>query len=258
MRLDETGASVHDVNYSGVSVFIGIAYIAALLFTVATWGLNILSCCAPRAIVAGLVTSLVATISTLAASIAALVVFANIKGKFNKELVQTGIKTALGNKPFIVSWIAFGLLFTNSILLCLHYRQGKQTRARNRGAAKSVGINSKGMDKNDGEEAGFAPPKRTKTLQLVRDAAMNITSPWSKQKYAKIGEPTVVKNVGGNEDRANLVNRGFGGGEDEDDDRDELVRGQTRGIALQPFGNSGPTREKNTAYEPFRHTPGAI
>jgi hypothetical protein len=254
LKLDDTGMQgsfsssfLGSISYGSASKFIGIAYIFALLLTFVTQGLNILSCCAPRAIIASATTSILATIFLLAASSTAVAVFTKIKGQFNSELAAAGIKTALGNKLFIVSWIAFALLFLNSILLCVHHRRNKQTRQR--GLAKGKGIiDHSGMDKSGGDVKVFAAPKRTKTLQLLKGIPM-----WNRHKYAQIEKQTIFKGVSVNDhdDKEVLVKRGFGGGEDEDD---ELVRGSTRSIPLQPLGNNGATRDVNTAYEPYRQT----
>jgi hypothetical protein len=231
-------------GYAGLSQFLGIAYILALLFTVLTKGLNILSCCIPRAIIASVTTSILATIFLLAASSAALAVFTNLKGKFNTTLLSAGIKTALGNKLFIISWIATVLMLLNSIMLCVSYRHNN--KGKQRGMARGVGvIDHSGMDKSGVGTEVFAAPKRTRTLQLLKSVGT-----WNRQKYTQIEKQPAVRGIPDDEDILNK--RGFGGGEDEEDE-EELVRNSTRGIPLQPFGNS-QTRDVTSAYEPYRQT----
>lgn len=252
LKLDTTGlqgsSALNSITgYAGLSKFLGIAYILALLFTVLTKGLNLLSCCVPRAIVASVTTSILATIALLAASSAALAVFTNLKGKFNTALLSAGIKTALGNKLFIISWIATALMFLNTIMLCVSYRHNKQGR-KQRGMARGVGvIDHSGMDKSGVGTEVFAAPKRTRTLQLLKKVGT-----WRPgQKYQQIEKQPAVRGIPDDEDILNR--RGFGGGEDEDDDEVELVRNSTRGIPLQPFGNA-QTKDVTSAYEPFRQT----
>ncbi|KAG0651478.1 hypothetical protein D0Z07_1553 [Hyphodiscus hymeniophilus] len=253
LKLDSTGLQgshglVSIPSYGHLSQFLGIAYILALLLTVLTKGMNILSCCVPRAVIASAFTSILATIFLLAASGAALGVFINLKGKWNAALLSAGIKTALGSKLFIVSWIATVLMLLNSILLCVSYRhQSKQ--GRQRGMARGVGvIDHSGMDKSGVGTETFAAPKRTRTLQLLKKVGT-----WKRQKYTQIEKQPAVRGIPNDEDILNR--RGFGGGEDEDEDEIELARHSTRGIPLQPFGNT-QTKDISAAYEPYRQAGG--
>lgn len=108
-------------------------------------------------------------------------------------------------------------------------------------------IDHTGMDKTGAEAQVFAAPKRTKTLQLLKKVGS-----WRPgQKYTQIEKQPAVRGIPDDEDILNR--RGFGGGEDEDDEEVELVRNSTRGIPLQPFGNS-QTRDVTSAYEPYRQT----
>jgi hypothetical protein len=195
----------------------------------------------PRAIVANVTTSVLATIFLLAASSASIATFTNLKGKINTALLTAGVKTALGNKLFIVSWIATVLMLLNSIILIIAYRQNKKHKQR--GMARGVGvIDHSGMDKSGVGNQVFAAPKRTRTLQLLK----NVGNTWNRQKYPQIEKQSTVQGIP--DDEAVLVQRGFGGGEDEDDD-EELVRNSTRGVPLQAVGNGNG---RNAAYEPHR------
>ena len=85
---------------------------------------------------------------------------------------------------------------------------------------------------------------------------------WKRHNYAQIDDTqafkaTTAKDKKRNSDDAEvLISRGFGGGDDEDDE--DLVRGATksgpRGIMLQPMSSGGlPSRDIDTAYEPYRN-----
>ena len=112
--------------------------------------------------------------------------------------------------------------------------------------ARGVGvIDHSGMDKSGVGTEVFAAPKRTRTLQLLRKVGT-----WNRQKYTQIEKQPAVRGIPDDEDILNR--RGFGGGEDEEEE-EELVRNSTRGIPLQPFGNS-QTRDVTSAYEPYRQT----
>jgi hypothetical protein len=80
--------------------------------------------------------------------------------------------------------------------------------------------------------------------------------PWNKHKYAHIDKQAGVKRdrKEWNEDRESLVKRGFGGGEDEDMDGEmdlgRIPRGTKFNIPLVEVTGAN----KDTAYEPFRHT----
>jgi len=84
---------------------------------------------------------------------------------------------------------------------------------------------------------------------------------WNRHKYGKIDEDKAAAKGGmkskvlyDHDDADVLISRGFGGGDDEEDDHRDLVRGATnqpRGIQLQPMGGL-PSRDIDTAYEPYR------
>ena len=113
--------------------------------------------------------------------------------------------------------------------------------------ARGVGvIDHSGMDKSGVGTEVFAAPKRTRTLQLLKRVGT-----WNRQKYTQIEKQPAVRGIPDDEDILNR--RGFGGGEDEEEEEVELVRNSTRGIPLQPFGNS-QTRDVASAYEPYRQT----
>jgi hypothetical protein len=232
-------------SYGSLSQFLEIAYILALLFTILTIGLNILSCCIPRAIVASALTSILAALFLIGASSAAIGVFTNLRGKYNAVLLSAGIKTALGNNLFIASWIATMLILPNSITICLSYRHNNK-HGRQRGMARGVGfIDHSGMDKSGVGTEVFAAPKRRRTLQLLKKVGT-----WSRQKYTQIEKQQAVRGIPDDDDDI-LNRRVFGGAEDEEEEEVELVRNSTRGIQLQPFENSH-TRDVTSTYEPYR------
>jgi len=104
-----------------------------------------------------------------------------------------------------------------------------------------------------GTHVGPAPLKKPGFLQRIPT--------WNRHKYAQIDEQTAVHTamkgkVYNTNDADVLLTRGFGGGEDEEDEEHELVRESARGIQLQPMGN-GPSRDIDTAYDPYRSQTGA-
>lgn len=255
LKLDDTGLEgafsenfLQSISYETAARGIAVAYILALVFSVATLALNLIACIINRTVILGAIVSTLATTFELAAAAASIAVFTNLNQKFNSEFTQHGIKSSLGRNLFIASWMAFGLLFLNSLYLCYNYRRDKQARRR-RGGGKSLsshkilGLNSNGVS---------GSPKRTKTLELLKN---NIPFIGGKHKYAEISKQSGVKSItvtDHDNDREVLVKKGFGGGEDEEDYREEAVRGSTKGIEMQPLGGGQDPKMVDTAYEPFR------
>lgn len=263
LKLDNTGIEgsftagfLASTSYGTAARGIALEYLFALALTVGTVAFNTISCCAPRLIFVSLMTSVLASIFQLAAAAASIAIFTNLKKNFNSELESSGIKTSLGNNSFIASWIAFGLLFVNSIFLGFAHRRSKQVRRRGASRGRSI-IDHTGLDqKGEDQYKAFALPKRTRTIQLIKN---HLPGFGGKQKYTQIEKQSGVRSITVTDhdtDRDMLVKNGFGSGEDEhDDEHDELVRGSTRGIPMQPFVKKpgGGIKVVETGYEPFRH-----
>jgi hypothetical protein len=235
-------------NYGSASKFLGGAYLLALILTFLTPLFSILAaCCAPRAIYGGAITSFIATLFLLAASGLSIAIFKTVKSAFDSDLGPAGIKTALGDKLYVLTWVATALSFISTILICLSGRKSKIGRTR-RGMIVPSDTDKDGS--NVGVKSATSGPKPLTLLQR------SLT--WNKHKYAALGkkQSPVVKVTGapGVEDEDILLEqRGFGGGEDEEEE-EELSRGSTRGIPLTSMGGSGKAeKDMNTAYEPFRH-----
>lgn len=218
----------------------------------ATIVLNFVAYIFNRLIFSSAITSIFATIFQLAASAASTATFINLQNRFDEELSPVGIRTKLGKNLYIASWMAFAILLVNSLQLCYTYQRSKAIR-RKRSVGRGKGmIDPAGLHKPGGESnKAFVPPKRTRTLQLIKN---KIPFVGARHKYAEIGRQPGVRSITVTDhdtDRKTLIQKGFGGDEDEDDDREELVRGSTRGIAMAPLGG----KPSDTAYEPFRHAP---
>ena len=233
--------------YGSASQFLGSAYLIAFITTFLTPLFGILArCCAPRVIIFGAITSGLATIFLLAASALSIAFFKTVQGAFNSDLSSAGIKTALGDKLFVLSWIATVLSLISTILLCVSYRKSNR-----RGMGKGMIIPSS-TDK-DGSNVGVSSTAGPKPLTLLQRSLT-----WNKHKYAQIGKKMgkqklpAVTVTGEHDDEDVLLERGFGGGEDEEDD-EELVRKSGRGIQLQDLGGKKTAMDADSAYEPFRH-----
>lgn len=243
------------ISYGAAARAIAITFVLSLALALATMTLNLMCCLYPRLVFISMITSILATILQLAGAATSIAIFSNIKKNFNAELESSGIKTSLGNNLFIASWISFGLLFVNSILLVFTHRRNKVVKRRGAGRGRSL-IDHNGLDQKGGDQnKAFAPPKRTRTIQLIKN---HLPGFGGKQKYTQIEKQAGVRSITVTDhdtDRDVLVKKGFGGGEDEhDDERDELVRGSTRGIPMHVVGGrSGGTKVVETGYEPFRH-----
>jgi hypothetical protein len=234
-------------NYGSASKFLGGAYLLALILTLLTQLLGLLAACAPRAIYGGAITSFLATVFLLAASGLSFAIFKAVKNAFDSDLGPAGIKTAFGDKLYVLTWVATVLSFISTILVCLSGRKSKIGGIR-RGMIVPSATDKDGS--NVGIKSATAGPKPLTLLQR------SLT--WNKHKYAAVGkkQSPVVKITGapGEEDEDILLEqRGFGGGEDEEDE-EGFSRGTRRGIPLMSMGGSGKVeKDMNTAYEPFAH-----
>ncbi|KAN0095635.1 SUR7/PalI family domain containing protein [Hyaloscypha variabilis] len=235
-------------SYGSASKFLGGAYLLAFVLTFLTPLFGILaSCCAPRAIIGGAITSSLATIFLLAASALSVAIFKTVKSAFDSDLGPAGIKTSFGDKLYVLTWIATVLSLMSSVLLCA------SSRSSNR-KGKSRGMIIPSSTDKDGSKVGVvsstAGPRPLTLLQR------SLT--WNKHKYAQLSakkKPSPVVKVTGADDYDDedvlLEQRGFGGGEDEEEE--EMVRSSTRGIPLTAISGSKPAKDTDAAYEPFRH-----
>lgn len=262
LKLDNTGLSgsfpsklLNAIKTYGTSTeFLAAAYLLAFIFTFFTPVFSIIATCAPRIIIGGAISSIFATFFLFAASVAGIVIFTNVKGSFNSDLVAAGIKTALGNKLFILSWVATVFSLISTVLLWIHARRAIKNHRRGMGKNMIIPNSTDKAGAPDSLPSGNNGPRKLTLLQR------SLT--WNKHKYAQISKgrdnPKVVLVGVHDDDGEELLSRGFGGGEDEHDvEEDELVRGSTRGIPLSGMGGNKASRDMNTAYEPFKHSLGS-
>jgi hypothetical protein len=251
LKLDHTGLQgsfsssfAHAISsYGSTSGFLGVAYVLAFILTFVTPAFSILAWCAPRAIIGGAMTSILSTIFLFAASITSIAIFTDVTGSFNSNLTAAGIKTALGNKLFILSWIATVLSLISSTLLLISSRRATGKR---RGIGR--GIIQHGAQDKDGSQVNVSTSGPRKPTLLQRSLA------WNRHKYSQIEKQPAVKIIGQRDDEDVLLSGGFGGGEDEHDhgEEEEFVRGSTRGIALTGLGGNKAKTNLETTYEPYR------
>lgn len=259
LNLDGTGVQsafpssfIHTISTYGTnSTALAVAYILAFAFTVVTPIFTLFSSRSPRATTVGVITSFLAMLFLLAASSVALATFSKVKDAFNSNLETIGVKTALGNKLFVFSWVATVFSSITLILLSHNMRVSARQRRHGNGLLDQASID-KGGEGIPGPASGGL--KKLSLLQRMPT--------WRKHNYSQIEKQPAVKTavtgvVYDASDRDILLTRGFGGGDDiEDEEEHEFVQGHSRGIQLQPMGR-GATRDLDTAYEPYRSQAGA-
>ncbi|KAH8597849.1 SUR7/PalI family-domain-containing protein [Bisporella sp. PMI_857] len=237
--------------YTKAAWFLGIGYIVAELLIGLTLILSFFN--RRKTIVTSAVFSSLATTLLIAASAAAIAVFSKYKGTLNDKLLSSAnIKSALGNRMFILSWVATAVSLILTIVLIIHAQRSKKL-TRHRG----VGL----LDPNSTEKGGLDPDAHM-VPRSAKPAAPGFLAKmptWNRHKYAQIDEQQGSKGAANKKpanDADELISRGFGSGEDEDDEDRDLVRGATnqpRGIQLMPMVGGGlPSRDVDTAYEPYR------
>lgn len=219
-----------------------MAYVLALVFTFATPIFILSSSRFPRAAVLGTATSILAFAFLLAASGAAIGIFEKVKGTFNSKLEPVGITTSLGDRLFVLGWVATVLSLGTSVLLCVSAR-----RVSNEGRRNTRGVDGL-LDK--AAEDGAARPA------LKTSGFLHRLPTFRRHNYAQIEkqgqQAAITGKVYDAGDRDVLMKRGFGGGDSEEEEEEHQLEGeQTRGIQLQPMG-LGARRDLDTAYEPYR------
>ena len=117
------------------------------------------------------------------------------------------------------------------------------------------------LDQNAMDKSGMEPHKAITSGTKAMPGFLAKIPTWNRHKYVQIDDDQALKTTKAkgkereSDDGDVLISRGFGGGEDEDDE--ELVRGATKsgpkGIPLQPMSGGLPSRDVDTAYEPYRN-----
>lgn len=237
--------------YQTAAWFLGIGYIMAELLIFCTLILSLFSL--PRALITGAITSAAATILLIAASGTASSIFTKYNGSLNDVLSEANIKSALGNKLFILSWIATITSLICTIVLVVHARRTKSQSRR----MQHVGL----LGQNAMDKGGMESHEGIKTVSQAKPGFLAKIPTWNRHKYQQIDEDQVLqataakKKTRDSDDAEVLISRGFGGGDDEDEEA--LVRGATksgpRGIPLQPMSGALPNRDVDTGYEPYRN-----
>jgi len=225
-------------SYASTAWFLGIAYVLAFLLNFSTM---ILSCLGSPLIPA--ITSSLTTFFLLTASGSGVGVFTNVRNSFNSALSSSGIKTTLGNKLFILSWIATILSLIASILSCIHASRSKSRRQR--GGNGLLQDNVRGMDKRIIEDR---EPLTGSKLPGMPGFLKKIPT-WNRHQYTPIEERTAIRGrVYNGNDAEVLLTRGFGGGDE--DELEEQDLGQNERIQMRPLVL--PNRSRSTSYEQFR------
>ena len=237
--------------YQKAAWFLGIGYIMAEILTFFTVILSLFSL--PQTLLAGVVTSAIATILLIAASGTSLSIFTKYNGSLNDILSKANIESAVGNKLFIISWIATVTSLICTIVLIINARRTK-TRSRR---VHHVGL----LDENAMDKSGMESQKGIKSGTMAKPGFLAKIPTWNRHKYEQIDDnqalkATTAKNKTRNSDDAEvLIARGFRGSDDEDEE--DLARVATRsgprGIQLQPMGGGLPNRDVDTGYEPYRN-----
>lgn len=200
MRLDGTslqGTYSDDLlttlsRYSKSSRWLAGAYIAAGLFLVLTLIANCVS------VLAGAVTSGIATIVLFAVSIASTVIFGNVNKAFNSNFQSSAkLSSDFGRRPIAISFVAFLLTLTAAISLSVSARYASGGGGRRGPIARSVG----GKDSNsllagDGVGGGdpYAAPGGGRGGKKGFLATVVPMLPGQKHKYAQLeAQPALVR-----------------------------------------------------------------
>jgi len=236
-------------SYASTSTFLGIAYLLAFILTCASPVLQVYSHRMPRVAVISIITSTLATIFLLAASAASVAIFGKVKGTFNTSLTAAGITTVLGHRLFALSWVTTVLSFATSLLVCVQARRTAIDR-------RNKVINYNATTKGEYDSNIVSIPSNLPSLPTRRIGFFKRMPSWRRHKYEEIARQNAAKKTVAAYEPDIMMRRGFGGGEDEEDDEVELVRGSTRGGIQLSSMRYDPRRDLDTAYEPYRREAG--
>ncbi|KAK0636458.1 SUR7/PalI family-domain-containing protein [Bombardia bombarda] len=256
-------------SYSRTSRFLAGAYVFSAILLV----LSTLAACLSAAPLGAITTSL-AAILLLAASIASVVIFRNVNAAFNDDFSSSaGLTSSLGNVPVALSFVAFALALLAAAAFVVRIRSSSGPalpRGRRGPIARSVGGKEGGLLYGDAGAAGIVPGRKNESkvggllgkLPFVNKhkyPALVRTDVTGQQRALRVGSPS-PDGGGGVRQRLDdgdwaaqdeYSHGGYGGGHN-----GGSGGGGGGNIPLVSMGGGGqrPTRDLDTAYEPYSNS----
>jgi hypothetical protein len=227
------------------SIFLGIAYLVAFVFTILSPIFTLFSSRFPRAAIISATFSTLATVLLIAGGIAAPILYKKLKDTFDNDFGKFGVKTELGKKLFGLIWIAALLSVFLTMYLILRARRANMIARRGHKVGGYGDSKTRAVGPEVQVTGGGRGINSTKNVGLMA----RIPFIGGRAKYTKVerqngkGLPPVDDN-----DWDPLVRR---------EEEEEFIPDGRRGIVMAPL-NSPPLTSSHisgpldTAYEPYR------
>ncbi|KAK3318845.1 SUR7/PalI family-domain-containing protein [Apodospora peruviana] len=268
-------------TYSKLTRWLAGSYVASALFLF----LAPIAACASA--LGGAFVSAIATLVLFAASVAGAVIFKNVNAAFNDNFSASGagLSSSIGVTPVALSFVAFVFSLIASVLFFLTARRNSKSSRRGPSLAHAVG--GKGSPSLLAEDPYAAPTgdttdKKKKSGGFLTNLTSPITAGLNKHKYMQVGaQPALVRtDVQGqrrsvsaddaerrrlDDDWAAQDDYSHGGNGQRSRSRSRSPApvasaagaGGGASVPLVTLGGIGnkPTRDMNTAYEPYSSGP---
>ncbi|KAI0103692.1 SUR7/PalI family-domain-containing protein [Nemania sp. FL0031] len=147
-------------TYAAVSTFTAVAYILSSFLTILSCLTIVLSRRFDRAILIGRVSSGIATILALTATIASIVTFVKVRDAFNSAFGDVGVTTTINSRAFALSAVATVLSIAAFVLVLFIRPAGSAYRApyaREKGLVGGAGADEAGLMARESRAAGVGP-----------------------------------------------------------------------------------------------------
>ncbi|KAM7203461.1 putative integral membrane protein [Naviculisporaceae sp. PSN 640] len=231
-------------RYSRLSRWLAGAYITSALFLLLT---TVLSCVS---LGIGAFTSFIATVTLLSATIGAAVIFGNVNNPFNASFRDKAqLSSSLGRIPTALGFVACGFALGAMIMLVLGARRASRAK-RTSPLARSVGgKGADGLAIGVGGDPYAAPGAGVKKGGLLGKVGNMI--PGEKHKYVQVeAQPVLVRTDVEGRQRG-LDDEDWGGQDEYSHTGSTGAKASSDSVPLVSLGGNQPSRDMNSAYEPY-------
>ncbi|KAI1131306.1 SUR7/PalI family-domain-containing protein [Nemania abortiva] len=228
-------------TYAAVSTFTAVAYILSSILTILSCLTIVLSRHFERAILIGRVSSGIATLLVLTATIASIVTFIKVRDAFNSAFGDVGVKTTVNSRAFALSAAATVVSIGAFVLVLFIRPAGSGYRGSYRQekgvVGGAAGVDEAGLMSREPRAAGVGP------------GFLGRMPTWNRTRYTQLdGKKSNIRSrePSPESDREGLI----------DPTRDDFPHdslNRTNGYPLSAWTNKGSRRNLEqvpTAYEP--------
>ncbi|KAI1876919.1 uncharacterized protein JN550_000991 [Neoarthrinium moseri] len=223
-------------SYKKVAYYLAVAYLVSAVSLFLCIILNLISICFPSATIGSLVFAFIATLFLFTGSVVSVVKFGQLRDQFNTTLGSTGLHTTLGQRVYILSFIAFAVSLGATIVLAVRHKK-QQSMQRHR-------ILDRGIPPK-----GFAAAESQPATGVFKPGVIRHLTTWNRHRYSQVKKhPVVVQNrsISPEDDHRGLVAAV----------EDDFPHEYPGDIAMGAMSTHASTRDRtlndaSTAYDPY-------